>query len=70
MNVQHVETQHYTQNEDTIDWFEIDGESWGLNKKNGEFRLIDCDGSPVDLPNHDDKVKIEAMLEKSEYFND
>ena len=37
MNVQHVETQHYTQNEDTIDWFEIDGESWGLNKKNGEF---------------------------------
>jgi hypothetical protein len=68
MKVQHVETQHYTQNDDTIDWFEIDGESWGLNKKSGKFRLIDCDGCPVDLPSADDQKKIDALVEHSEFF--
>ena len=68
MNITHIETQHYTQDQDTIDWFDIDGETWGINKRDEEFRLIDCDGCPVDLPNHDDKQKIEAMLNESSYF--
>lgn len=68
MEVKHIETQHYTQDDDTIDWFDIDKVSWGLSKKNGKFRLIDCDGCPVDLPNFEDQKKLNVLIEKSEYF--
>ncbi len=68
MNIKHIETQHYTQNDDTIDWFDIDGETYGLSKKSGEFRLIDCDGCPVDLPNSDDMELIDAMTELTQAF--
>lgn len=70
MNITHIETQHYSQDQDTIDWFDIDGDVWGINKRNGEFRLIDCDGCPVDLPTYDDQVLIDAMVNASEYFTE
>lgn len=68
MNITHIETQDYTQNDDRIDWFDIDGETWGLGKKDGEFRLIDCDGCPIDLPNAGDIEKIEALSEVTMAF--
>jgi hypothetical protein len=68
MNIKHIETQHYTQDDDTIDWFDIDGETYGLNKKDGEFRLIDCDGCPVDLPHSGDMELIDAMSELTQAF--
>lgn len=68
MKIQHIETQEYTQESDTIDWFDVDGVAWGLSKKDGEFRLIDCDGCPVDLPNSDDMALIEALSEETKAF--
>ena len=70
MNIKHVELQHYTQDSDSIDWFEVDGISYGISERaQNQFVLIDCDGCPIDLPNADDAKILNALIGKSEYFN-
>ena len=68
MSIIHIEAHDYTENDDRIDWFEVDGETVGLSKKDGEFRLIDCDGCPVEMPTAEDLEVIEALSDLSETF--
>lgn len=36
-----------SQNEQTIYWFDVDGEMYGVSESHGESQIIDCDGYPV-----------------------
>ncbi len=44
-----IEKVQNWQNETTIYWFELDGETWGVSDCNGERTIVDCDGCPVNI---------------------
>lgn len=43
----YISKDHNFQDATTIYWFELDGETWGVSDCNGERKIIDCDGYPV-----------------------
>lgn len=44
-----IEKDQNWQNETTVYWFELDGETWGVSDCNGERTIVDCDGCTVSM---------------------
>jgi len=52
-----IQTDHNRQDGATNYWFDVDGESFALSGCNGELKLLDCDGCPIDECNDHDNIK-------------
>jgi len=65
MNIEFVEKDQNWQEEHTMYWFEVNGESWGVRDKLHGKDLIDCDGCPVEACNDHDGV-LELLLPHAE----
>ena len=61
MNIEHLDTDRYWQNETTTYWFNVDGEQWAISDCNGDYLLLDCDGCPVVIEQY--KIAIYEALE-------
>lgn len=49
MDINHVETNRHGGDDGTTFWFEIDGESFGINETEGfDASPLDGDGCPID----------------------
>ena len=46
-NVTFVEKDQNWQDETTIYWFDVDGESFGVAESGPDATVLDCDGCPV-----------------------
>ena len=55
MNITEICIDRIDQDQTTIEWFEIDGETWGLAQNDdGTIYLLDCDGWEIkDCSDHD-----------------
>ena len=65
-----VDKDQNWQDETTNYWFLVDGESYGISDSNGEQRLLDSDGCPVEDCNDHDGIKALLMPHYENYIND
>ena len=61
MNIQHIETNQDWCNETTTYWFTVDGEQWAIADCNGDYDLLDEEGSAVVIEQY--KIGIYEALE-------
>jgi len=47
MNATFTEKDQNWQNEQTIYWFDVDGETYGVSESGPHSQILDCDGCPV-----------------------
>jgi len=57
MNASFITKQEIVQNATVNYWFNVEGEDFALSDCDGELRLLDCDGCPVEDCNDHDNVK-------------
>jgi hypothetical protein len=49
MAVVFIEKDQNWQNEQTVYWFDVDGETYGVSEQPLDVAVVDCDGCPVNL---------------------
>lgn len=47
MNATYISKDQNYQNEQTIYWFDVDGEQYGVSEQSHSISVVDCDGFPV-----------------------
>ena len=57
MKAMFITKQEIGQDETVNYWFNVDGEDFALSDCNGELRLLDCDGCPIETCNDHDNIK-------------
>lgn len=57
MNVQFLEADKQFQNNQTVYWFNVDGENYAIAGCNGDLTLLDSEGCPIDDCNDHDGIK-------------
>ncbi|WP_335914960.1 hypothetical protein [Shewanella algae] len=64
MEIKFIEKDQVWQSETTNYWFEVDGVIWAVSDCNGELKLLDSEGYPVE-PCNDKEFVLDAL--KSHY---
>lgn len=49
MNAIYTTKDQNFSNEQTVYWFDVDGEEYGVSDQAGDICVVDCDGCPVNL---------------------
>ena len=57
MKIEFIEKDQNWQNEQTIYWFDFDGENYGISDINGYLQLLDYEGYPIEDCNDFNGVK-------------
>jgi len=58
MQIKKISTDRDAQNETTVTWFDVGGESWGIaNNNDGSIQLLDSDGCPIEDCNDHNNIK-------------
>jgi len=64
MQIKKISTDRDAQNETTVTWFDVDGESWGIaNNNDGSIQLLDSDGCPIEDCNDHDNIVAALIVE-------
>lgn len=69
-NITFIEKDQIWQDETTNYWFEVDGINWAILDNNGEIKLLDTDGYPVEDCNDHDNIKDLLFPEYEKHIND
>lgn len=70
MNINFLEKDQIYQNETTNYWFSVNGENYAISDCNGELKLLDSNGCPIESCNDHDGIKEVLMPYYNEHLLD
>ena len=68
MNITFLSADQNMQDETTNYWFNVNDNEFALSDNNGDVKLLDCDGRPVDACSDHDGVLSEIINKNPEYW--